>query len=301
MGMIPIRLIDELRVSPGKKAKLSRRETGWAFTDELKVMGKEQLKETARKLLEQNQAELGQAQDVLYAAGSNAVLVILQAMDAGGKDGTIKHVMSGVNPQGCQVTSFKVPSAEERAHVFLWRYTVRLPPRGVIGIFNRSYYEEVLVVRVHPEFLGSNRPASDRELGKVWQARYEDINAFERHLTRNGTTVLKFFLHISKGEQKRRLLERVSDPAKHWKFAASDLAERARWNDYMAAYEDALTATSTDWAPWYVIPADYKWVARSVVAEVVTRAIQALDLHYPVLPPEQEADLEVARRKLENE
>jgi len=273
--MIPARLIDELIVKPGKKAKLSRRETGWAFTDELKVMNRQQLKESARKLLEQNQAELGREQDVLYAAGTHALLVILQAMDAGGKDGTIKHVMSGVNPQDCRVSSFKEPSAEERAHNFLWRYSVRLPERGMIGIFNCSYYEEVLVVRVHPEFLGAGRPASANGLEKIWRARYEDINTLERHLTRNGTIVLKFFLHISKAEQKRRLLERLSDPAKHWKFVASDLAERARWDEYMEAYEDALTATSTDWAPWYVIPADHKWVARAAVAEVVTRAIRA--------------------------
>ncbi len=296
--MIPEHVLDYLLLVPGTKAKLHKRQTGWAFADELKTVGKNQLKAEALAILEKNRADLTGAQNVLYADGTHAILVVLQAMDAGGKDGTIKHVMSGVNPQGCRVWPFKPPSAEERTHDFLWRYAQRLPERGTIGIFNRSYYEDVLVVRVHPEWLGPNRP---KHLKKVWHNRYADINAFERHLSRSGTTVLKFFLHVSKDEQKRRLLERLDDPTKHWKFSAADLAERKHWDEYMAAYEDALSATSTEWAPWYVIPADHKWVARTAVAEVVTRAIRALDLRYPELPAEQAAALAEGRRELERE
>ena len=296
--MTPEHVLDYLLLVPGTKAKLHKRQTGWAFADELKTAGKNQLKAEALAILEKNRADLAGAQNVLYADGTHALLVVLQSMDAGGKDGTIKHVMSGVNPQGCRVWPFKRPSAEEQTHDFLWRYAQRLPERGTIGIFNRSYYEDVLVVRVHPEWLGPDRP---KHLKKVWAARYADINAFERHLTRSGTTVLKFFLHVSKDEQKRRLLERLDDPTKHWKFSAADLAERKHWDEYMAAYEDALSATSTEWAPWYVIPADHKWVARMAVAEVVTRAIRALDLRYPKLPAEQEAALAGARRELERE
>ncbi len=299
--MIPEKLIQELVVRPGHKADLKHRETRWAFTDELEDTDRGQLKEAARALLKQNQAELAKAQDILFAAGTHALLVILQAMDTGGKDGTIKHVLSGVNPQGCRVSSFKQPSAEERAHNYLWRYVVRLPERGMIGIFNRSYYEEVLVVRVHPELLGPNPDGQARRKKAFWEGRFEDLNALERHLTREGTVVLKFFLHISKAEQKRRLLERLSEPTKRWKFAPADLAERAYWKDYRAAYEDALTATSTDWAPWHVIPADHKWVARTAVADLITRAVRALDLRYPSVPPEQEAALEQARRELETE
>ncbi len=296
--MIPEHVLDYLLLVPGTKAKLHKRETGWAFADELKTVGKNQLKAEALAILEKNRADLAGAQNVLYADGTHAILIVLQAMDAGGKDGTIKHVMSGVNPQGCRVWSFKQPSAEERTHDFLWRYAQRLPERGTIGIFNRSYYEDVLVVRVHPELLGPDHP---KHLKKLWRARYADINAFERHLSRSGTTVLKFFLHISKSEQKRRLLERLDDLTKHWKFSAADLAERKHWAEYTAAYEDALTATSTKWAPWYVIPADHKWVARTAVAEVATRAIHALKLRYPKIPAEQEAALAEARRELERE
>jgi PPK2 family polyphosphate:nucleotide phosphotransferase len=296
--VIPESVLDDLRLEPGKKPKLHKRETGWAFSDALKTIGKYQLKDEARAILERNRTELAEVQSVLYAAGTHAVLVVLQAMDAGGKDGTIKHVMAGVNPQGCRVWSFKVPSTEERAHDFLWRYAKRLPERGMLGIFNRSYYEDVLVVRVHPELLGPHRP---KHLKKVWRGRFADINAFERHLTRSGTTVLKFFLHISKDEQKRRLLDRLDDPSRRWKFSAADLEERKYWDDYEAAYEDALAATSTKWAPWYVIPADHKWVARTAVAAVLTRAIRALELRYPKLPPDQEAELAAARRALERE
>jgi PPK2 family polyphosphate:nucleotide phosphotransferase len=218
-------------------------------------------------------------------------------MDAAGKDGTIRHVMAGVNPQGCQVFSFKKPSAEELDHNFLWRYMKSLPERGRIGIFNRSYYEDVLVVKVHPEWLGPGAPAEPDE--KFWKQRYEDINNFEKHLTRNGTLFLKFFLHVSKDEQKRRFLERLTNPEKHWKFSEADLAEREHWKDYRKAFEDALTATSTKRAPWYVIPADRKYVARAVVADIIVSAIQDLGLKYPEVSGDKLARLSEARVKLE--
>jgi len=221
-------------------------------------------------------------------------------MDAAGKDGLVKHVMSGINPQGCQVFSFKRPSDEEVGHDFLWRYVKSLPPRGRIGIFNRSYYEEVLVVRVHPEWLERQKlPLKHR--GLLWQHRYQEINQFERHLTRNGTVILKFFLHISKKEQKRRLLERLENPAKHWKFSEADIAERAYWPQYVEAYEDALSATSTKHAPWHIIPADHKWVARSLVSAILTHTIQGLDLEFPRLTKERRAALAKAKRQLEQE
>jgi PPK2 family polyphosphate:nucleotide phosphotransferase len=222
-------------------------------------------------------------------------------MDAGGKDSAIKHVMSGVNPQGCQVFSFKKPSPEDLAHNFLWRYMKSLPERGRIGIFNRSYYEDVLVVKVHPEWLPYGVAHGKKPGAKFWAKRYEDINAFERHLTRNGTVVLKFFLNVSKEEQKERFMERLDRPEKHWKFSTSDLAERAHWDSYMAAYQDAIAATSTKWAPWYVVPADYKWITRALVADVVTTAIRGLKCEYPEVTPEQHALLEEARKKLSEE
>jgi PPK2 family polyphosphate:nucleotide phosphotransferase len=206
--------------------------------------------------------------------------------------------MSGVNPQGCNVSSFKVPSSKERAHDFLWRYTIALPERGMIGIFNRSYFEDVLVTKVHPALLGDG----DADPGKkFWKRRYNDINTFERHLTRNGTVILKFFLHVSKAEQKRRFLERLELPEKHWKFSASDLAERAHWDKYQQAYADCLSATSTKWAPWYVIPADQKWASRAIVAGLLADAIGKLDLKMPELTAERRVELEAARQKLADE
>jgi PPK2 family polyphosphate:nucleotide phosphotransferase len=224
-------------------------------------------------------------------------------MDAAGKDGTIKHVMSGVNPQGCQVFSFKKPSDEDLDHNFLWRYMRCLPERGRIGIFNRSYYEDVLVVKVHPELLTAQRlpDGADGKRKKFWRQRYQDINAFERHLVRNGTVILKFFLNVSKQEQKSRFLERLDRPDKHWKFSSADLAERAHWSRYMRAYSDCLSATSTDWAPWYVVPADHKWVTRAVVADIITTAIQSLDLQYPEVTREKREHLAEAKRQLSGE
>jgi PPK2 family polyphosphate:nucleotide phosphotransferase len=220
-------------------------------------------------------------------------------MDAAGKDSTIKHVMSGVNPQGCEVTSFKHPSAEELDHNFLWRYARRTPERGRIGIFNRSYYEEVLVVRVHPELVQAERIPGGKLDEDFWADRFAYINAFERHLTRNGTVILKFFLHISKAEQRKRFLKRLDDPRKHWKFSPADLTERGFWDDYMKAYEEAIGATSTKWAPWYIIPADHKWVSRALVARIVIDALESLDLRYPEVTDAQRSIIEEARKQLE--
>jgi PPK2 family polyphosphate:nucleotide phosphotransferase len=293
-------IVDLLRVPVGKKVRLKDYNPGWKQSDEFKDFGKEALKDRAKEVLEKNLNDLAEAQNLLYADDRFSVLIVLQAMDAAGKDGTIKHVMSGVNPQGCQVFSFKKPSAEELDHNFLWRYMKSLPERGRIGIFNRSYYEDVLVVKVHPELLGRQLP-TEKTGKKFWERRYEDINAFERHLVRNGTVILKFFLNVSKEEQKARFLERLERPEKHWKFSTSDLAERGFWDDYMKAYEDALSATSTKWAPWYIIPADYKWITRSVVADIVTSTICGLELKYPVVTDEHKKLLEEARRKLAKE
>jgi PPK2 family polyphosphate:nucleotide phosphotransferase len=229
------------------------------------------------------------------------MLLIFQAMDAAGKDSTIKHVMSGVNPQGCQVFSFKHPSNEELDHNFMWRYAKALPERGRIGIFNRSYYEEVLVVKVHAEILAAQRIPNTKPNKDFWQARYDDINCFERHLTQNGTVILKFFLNLSKQEQAKRFLQRLDDPAKHWKFSDSDLKERGYWNDYMDAYENCLNATSTEWAPWHVIPADHKWVSRAMVAHVVTTTVAQLDLKYPEVPPAKREQITAAKKVLESE
>jgi PPK2 family polyphosphate:nucleotide phosphotransferase len=294
-------VIDLFRVPPNKKIRLKDYDPGWAQTKEMKELGKNQVKERYKTVLENDLKELAKAQELLYADDRYGVLVILQAMDAGGKDGTIKHVMSGVNPQGCQVFSFKTPSVEELNHNFLWRYARCLPERGRIGIFNRSYYEDVLIVKVHPEILEERKLPPGKRGKSFWQARYEDINGFERHLSRNGFVILKFFLNISKQEQKRRFLERLERPEKHWKFSAADLAERASWDAYMEAYEDALSATSTEWAPWYVIPADNKWGTRALVADILTTSIRSLDLHYPEMSEEQRKALAEARQKLADE
>ncbi|MFO1431880.1 MAG: polyphosphate kinase 2 family protein [Candidatus Competibacteraceae bacterium] len=299
--MINEKVIDLFRVPPGKKIRLKDYETDWAQTKELEELGKDIVKERAQQLLQQNLKELTEMQGLLYADDRYALLIILQAMDAAGKDGTIKHVMSGVNPQGCQVFSFKQPSVEEMDHNFLWRYMKALPERGRIGIFNRSYYEDVLVVRVHPELLDKQKLPPGKRGKSFWQGRYDDISAFEQHLVRNGIIILKFFLNVSKKEQKRRFLERLDRPEKNWKFSAADVAERQCWDDYMKAYQDALNATSTDWAPWYVIPADHKWVTRAVVADIVTSALRKLDLHYPKMTDVQRQALAEARRQLEQE
>jgi len=229
------------------------------------------------------------------------MLVIFQAMDAAGKDGAIKHVMSGVNPQGVEVTSFKHPSAEDLDHTYLWRCMKQLPERGRIGIFNRSYYEEVLIVRVHPHLLEAQRIPGVTPSEQTWQQRFEDINAFERHLARNGTAIVKFFLHLSREEQRQRFLDRINEPDKHWKFSASDVAERQHWDAYMEAYEAMIAATSTDHAPWYVIPADRKWVSRAAVAAVLAGTIRNLGLKWPKVDAAKRKEITAARRLLEKE
>jgi PPK2 family polyphosphate:nucleotide phosphotransferase len=291
-------IIDQFRVSPGKPVKLKDYDPGWEGDPSV---SKEIRKEQAKKLLSDDLSALSAAQELLYAADSWSVLLIFQAMDAAGKDGTIKHVMSGVNPQGVQVYSFKHPSAEELEHDFLWRSTRVLPERGRIGIFNRSYYEEVLIVKVHPELVVAQRIPEAKVDKTFWGKRYEGINGLEQHLVQNGTLILKFFLHVSKDEQRKRFLDRVNDPKKHWKFSAADLAERGFWKEYQSAYEDMLEATSTKFAPWYVIPADHKWVSRTMVAAIVTRQIASLKLRYPEVTDEKRKQIAEAKQQLEKE
>ena len=244
--------------------------------------------------------QLSDLQDKLYAQHQWAVLLIFQAMDAAGKDGTIKHVMSGVNPAGCEVYSFKAPSGVESNHDYLWRTTLRLPECGRIGIFNRSYYEEVLVVRVHEALLEQRSIPPCLIHKHIWKHRFQDICAFERYLSHNGIVIRKFFLNVSKAEQSRRFLARLEEPEKHWKFSASDIHEREYWNDYMLAYQDMIRHTATPWAPWYVVPADNKWFTRIVVAAAIVDALEELDLSYPKVNPEKRKQLEDARRLLHN-
>jgi PPK2 family polyphosphate:nucleotide phosphotransferase len=254
-------------------------------------------KAAAKETLQAGVTMLAEQQDKLYAQDRWAVLLVFQAMDAAGKDGTIKHVMTGVNPQGVEVHSFKVPSPEELDHDFLWRTTRRLPERGRIGIFNRSYYEEVLVVRVHPEVLAHEKLPSELVTPALWRQRYEDINAFERYLTRNGVVIRKFFLYVSREEQRRRFLSRLEEP-ESWKFSIGDVRERDYWDDYMAAYEDTIRHTSTPHAPWYVIPADHKWFTRIAVAAAIVDTLQGLRLSYPAVDAGKRRELEEARRVL---
>jgi PPK2 family polyphosphate:nucleotide phosphotransferase len=291
-------IYDRCKVTDKDKFKITDFDTGWAGPEEIKELGEEKLKKQAKKILKKNLEALSEAQETFYAGNKYALLLIFQAMDAAGKDGTIKHVMSGVNPQGCQVFNFKKPSSEELDHNYLWKYTRKMPEFGRIGIFNRSYFEEVLVVKVNPEFLQGS--LSDQNVDEAfWAARYEDINNLENHLTRNNTLILKFFLNVSKEEQKNRFLERLNDPEKHWKFSESDLVERAKWDQYQAAFEDAIRATATPWAPWYVIPADNKWIMRAIVSMIVTETITSLKLTTPEVSSQKKKLLEEARRELE--
>jgi PPK2 family polyphosphate:nucleotide phosphotransferase len=292
-------IVAQWRVPAGKKIKLDRYDPGWAGDPSRPEADR---RKAAEKILSENVSSLAKDQELLYASDSWAILIVLQAMDAAGKDSLIKHVMSGVNPSGCQVFSFKQPSREELDHTFLWRFMKSVPERGRIGIFNRSYYEDVLVVRVRPDLIRSARiPGADPEEEGFWKQRYDDINAFERHLARNGTVVLKFFLNVSKKKQHKRLLKRLDDPQKHWKFSAQDLAERDYWDDYMKVYEEALSATSTEWGPWYILPADNKWVTRALAASIVARTIESLGLAYPEVTAEQREAIEEARRMLHEE
>lgn len=258
-------------------------------------------KEDAAGMLQEGIEQLKLYQDMLYAQDTYALLIVFQAMDAAGKDGTIKHVMSGVNPQGCQVYSFKAPSSEELDHDYLWRCAKNVPERGRIGIFNRSYYEEVLITRVHPEVLAKQKLPTSMMDKHIWKRRFEEINNFEKYLVNNGIIILKFFLNVSKNEQKKRFLERIDRPEKNWKFSASDAKERAFWDDYMEAYEDMFNNTSTAHAPWYIIPADRKWFTRLAVAAVIDEKLKSLNLQYPTISEETKIQLMQAKQILENE
>lgn len=262
--------------------------------------GKIKSKQDAATELQRGIDQLCDLQDKLYAQHQWAVLLIFQAMDAAGKDGTIKHVMSGVNPAGCEVYSFKAPSGIETNHDYLWRTTLRLPECGRIGIFNRSYYEEVLVVRVHEPLLKQRQIPPSLIRNDIWEQRFEDICAFERYLSHNGVVIRKFFLNVSKAEQSKRFLERLEKPEKHWKFSAADINEREHWRDYMTAYEDMIRHTATPWAPWYVVPADHKWFTRIVVAAAIVDTLEALDLSYPKVDRQKHKQLEKARQFLRN-
>jgi PPK2 family polyphosphate:nucleotide phosphotransferase len=284
---------DHFLVQPGRKIQLKDYDPDYT--------GEFENKEQAESKLREDVLRLASYQDVLYAQNTYSLLIIFQAMDASGKDSTIKHVMSGVDPQGCQVFSFKSPSAEELDHDYLWRSMKSLPERGRIGIFNRSYYEEVLVVRVHPDILNSQQLPPEAKTGDIWQRRFEEINAFERYLTRNGIVVLKFFLNVSKDKQRSRFLKRINTPEKNWKFSLNDVKERRHWDDYMAAYEDAFNHTSTEVAPWYIIPADNKWFMRTAVADVIITKLASLNLTYPTVSEEHRQNLLKAKAILEEE
>ena len=286
------------RVAPGESPNLDTRDPAWAGDED---RSEKKRKKQAGKILEDSVEELADLQELLYASDTWSVLVVFQALDAAGKDGAIKHVMSGVNPQGVEVTSFKEPSSEDLDHTFLWRCMKKIPERGRIGIFNRSYYEEVLIVRVHPELLEAQRIPNVHAEDETWRDRFDDINAFEKHLARNGTKIIKFFLHVSKEEQKNRFLDRINRPDKHWKFASADIKERQYFDDYTKAYEEMIAATSTEYAPWYVIPADNKWVSRAAVATILAGTIEQLDLSWPAVTDKQKQEIESARKKLEAE
>ena len=287
-------LLNALRVPPGRQIDL-RKTYDPGYIDAFPS------KEDAEESLRAGIRLLSQQQDKLYAQNTYALLINLQALDAAGKDSTIKHVMSGVNPQGVQVTSFKVPTSEELDHDYLWRNFRALPARGDIGIFNRSYYEEVLVVRVHPEFLDRQQLPPSLKDRNIWNRRYEEINNFEKYLVNNGTIVLKFFLNVSRDIQKKRFLERVETPDKNWKFAAADILERRHWDAYIDAYQEMFNHTSTPWAPWYIIPADHKWFTRFAVVSAINATLDNLNLAYPVMSSEQKEALLTAKDEMDHE
>lgn len=289
--MLSAEIIARLRIEEGGGFNLADR-------DPNDTCGLDIEKKGAEELLAAGVKRLSELQERLYAEGRWAVLAILQGLDTSGKDGIIKYVLSGINPQGCQVHSFKQPSALELAHDFLWRTTVALPPRGIVGVFNRSYYEETVVVRVHPELLDRQNLPKRLVTGEIWKERYEDINNFELHLARNGVVPIKFFLHISKEEQLKRLLARIDDPDKRWKFALHDVEERKLWDSFIKAYDDTIRHTATKHAPWYVVPADRKWFARLVAAAVLVERMEALDLQFPKLDETDLAELNKAKATL---
>jgi PPK2 family polyphosphate:nucleotide phosphotransferase len=288
-------LAKPFRISKGKDFRLKD-----VDPDDTLEFTKEADKPRAKEVLVTGVAALAELQDKLYAQDKWALLLIFQAMDAAGKDGAIKHVMSGINPQGCQVYSFKAPSVEELDHDFLWRTNQRIPERGRIGIFNRSYYEEVLVVRVHPDIMARERIPQELVSKDIWKERFEDICSYERYLSRNGVVIRKFFLNVSRKEQKKRFLERLDKPEKNWKFSAADLKERECWDDYMDAYEEMISNTATKHAPWYVVPADNKWFTRSVVSAAIIDTLQDLKVAYPTVAPEMKKQLEAAKAELQD-
>ncbi len=295
------KIIDQCRVDPKEEFKLSDHKTYWEEFEQEFGQDDRTIKKSAKALLEKNISAMTEAQDLFYASSKYSLLLVFQAMDAAGKDGTIKHVVSGINPQGCRVDSFKKPSSNELAHNWLWRYTKAMPSKGMIGIFNRSYYEEVLVLKVHPELLQNGVQSDGQTDDSIWEARYEDINNLEKHLVNSNTIILKFFLNVSKKEQKRRFIERLENSDKNWKFSESDLSERGRWDDYMDAFETAINATSTENAPWYAIPADNKWRMRSIISQIITDTINSLDMEYPKTTSERKIKLEQALENLLNE
>ena len=286
--------LKRLIVPPGKRISLTK-----DFDPSWKPKGFDKKQLSAR--LQEGIETLAEQQNMLYAQDRYSLLIVLQAMDAAGKDGTIKHVMSGINPQGCQVTSFKAPSSEELDHDYLWRSAKALPERGRIGIFNRSYYEEVLVARVHPEILQRQKLPPGCMDKQIWKRRFEEINNWEKYLTDNGTKIVKIFLNVSKAEQKRRFMERIDMPEKNWKLSPADAKERGFWDDYMDAYEDCLSHTSTKWAPWHVVPADYKPISRLCAAFLIYEAMKSLKLAYPEVTPQQREDLLKVKALLESE
>ncbi len=286
--------IEKFRIKEGEKLVLSDHATD--FT------GVYDDKDAAVADLQKNIRRMTELQDMLYAQDIYSLLIVFQAMDAAGKDGAIEHVMSGVNPQGCHVVSFKQPSDEELSHDYLWRHQKALPERGRIGIFNRSHYEEVLVVRVHPVILQAQHLAPEIKSDKdIWKKRFEHIRDWEQHLAENGTHILKFFLNVSRKEQKKRFLERIDQPEKNWKFSAGDVRERGHWDDYMHAYTEAISATSTDLAPWYIVPADKKWFTRLAVSEIIVKKLESMNLHYPKIDEKQLSELSEAKKLLEQE
>ena len=294
-------MVDRYRVAPGTKVRLERWDTKWDVPDDLKGLSKDELKARADESVRQRVEELAALQDVFWADGRYSLLLIFQGLDGSGKDSTIKRVTSGMNPSGVTVVSFKEPSSEELRHDFLWRCIRALPEQGDIGVFNRSYYEDVTVVRVNPELLAARRmplPAIDEAF---WHERFVAINALERHLSRSGTIVLKFFLHLSRDEQKKRILERLVQPRKQWKFSANDLAVRDQWYDYQRAYEAALSSTSTAHAPWWIMPADRQWATRALVAYVISKTMKGLDLRYPPIDDEKRKAIELAKKRLSAE
>lgn len=294
-------ITDTIRAPTDGSFQLSRQAPAWEGSEAIRFLSGKSLKNEAKSYVKAQRKRLIESQEKLYADDRFSLLILFQAMDAAGKDSTIEHVMSGVNPQGCQVFSYKQPSREELDHNFLWRHWCDMPERGRIGIFNRSYYEDVLVVRVHPHLVQRPRLPASPSGEDFWEARFQDINAFERHMVRNGTAVIKFFLNVSKDEQRKRFIKRLTRSDKLWKFSAGDLHERTHWNDYQHAYQDLIANTSTPWAPWHVIPADHKWLMRALVSHVIVDVIEGLGVSFPEVPPEKMKEFRQALKTLRAE